>query len=271
MTAPAPTLDVLDRNHVVERGQPTGRPLVFMHGFGCSQETWRLVIPSFLDDYRIVTFDHVGSGQSDWSAYDFARYDSLHGYADDLLEILELLDLHDAVLVAHSVSAMMAVLATNRDSSRVGAMVLLGPSPRYLNAAGYLGGFAQADIDALLDSLDPNYLGWSSTMAPVIIGNPDRPELAAELISSFCRCDPAIASHFARVTFLSDNRRDLPQVSVPTLVLQASDDTIAPLAVGQYVQHAIPGSELVVMSATGHLPHLSAPDEVASQVRAFLE
>jgi len=270
MTVLAPTTDVLRRNNVVDSGQPAGRPLVFLHGFGCSQETWRLVTPDFVDDYRVIVFDHVGAGKSDWSAYDFARYDSLHGYADDLLEILEALDLYDVVLVAHSVSAMIAVLATNRDSSRVGALVLLGPSPRYLDAAGYQGGFSQSDIDALLDSLDANYLGWSSTMAPVIMGNPDRPELAAELTSSFCRCDPAIAGHFARVTFLSDNRRDLRHVRVPTLVLQASHDAIAPLAVGEYVQQSIPGSELVVMSATGHLPHLSAPDEVAAQLRAFL-
>ena len=270
MTVLAPTTDVLRRNNVVDSGPPSGRPLVFLHGFGCSQETWRLVTPHFADDYRIIVFDHVGSGKSDWSAYDFARYDSLHGYADDLLEILESLDLHDVVLVAHSVSAMIAVLAANRDSSRVGALVLLGPSPRYLDAAGYQGGFSQSDIDALLDSLDANYLGWSSTMAPVIMGNPDRPELADELTSSFCRCDPTIAGHFARVTFLSDNRRDLRHVRVPTLVMQASQDAIAPLAVGEYVQQSIPGSELVVMAATGHLPHLSAPAEVAAQLRAFL-
>jgi len=270
MTVLAPPSDVLRRNHVVESGRPDGRPLVFMHGFGCSQETWRFVTPRFVDDYRVIVFDHVGSGRSDWSAYDFARYDSLHSYADDLLEILETLDLHDVVLVAHSVSAMMAVLATNQDRSRIGGLVLVGPSPRYIDAAGYQGGFSQSDIDGLLDSLDANYLGWSSAMAPVIIGNPDRPELAVELTSSFCRCDPAIAAHFARVTFLSDNRRDLPQVQVRTLLLQASEDAIAPVAVGRYLQRTIPGSEMVVMSATGHLPHLSAPDEVAGQLRAFL-
>jgi sigma-B regulation protein RsbQ len=261
---------VLLRNHVVESGDPDGRPLVFLHGFGCSQETWRLVTPHLARDHRIVLLDHVGSGASDWSAYDFGRYDSLHGYADDVLDVLEALDLHDAVLVAHSVSAMIAVLATNQGSTRIGALVLVGPSPRYLDAEGYEGGFTESDIDAMLDSLDANYFGWSSAIAPVIMGNGDRPELAAELGASFCRCDPSIASHFARVTFLSDNRRDLPLVTLPTLVLQASDDVLAPLAVGRYVHESIPGSTFVVMAATGHLPNLSAPEEVATHVRSFL-
>ncbi len=270
MSVLAPRSGVLLRNHVVETGDPDGRPLVFLHGFGCSQETWRLVTPHLAGDHRIVLLDHVGSGASDWSAYDFGRYDSLHGYADDVLEVLEALDLRDAVLVAHSVGAMIAVLAANQGSTRIGALVLVGPSPRYLDAEGYEGGFRQSDIDAMLDGLDANYFGWSSAMAPVITGNRDRPELAAELGASFCRCDPAIARHFARVTFLSDNRRDLPLVTLPTLVLQSSDDAIAPLTVGRYVHESIPGSRLVVMAATGHLPNLSAPDEVATHLRAFL-
>jgi sigma-B regulation protein RsbQ len=255
---------------VTVTGDPGGRPIVFAHGFGCSQEMWREVAPEFADDHRVVLFDHVGAGGSDLDAYDRGKYDSLHGYADDLLEILTELDLHDVVYVGHSVSSMIGVLAATRDPSRFGALVLVGPSPRYVNDDGYVGGFERADIDSLLDSLDSNYLGWSSTMAPVIMGNSDRPELGDELTTSFCRTDPAIARHFAHVTFLSDNRRDLPKVTTPTLVLQCSEDVIAPLPVGAYVHSEIPGSHMVVLSATGHCPNLSAPAELVKEIQAFL-
>jgi sigma-B regulation protein RsbQ len=262
--------DVRRRNNVTESGVPTGRPMVFAHGFGCSQEMWRQVAPQFAGDHRVVLFDAVGAGHSDLEAYDPGKYDSLHGYADDLLEIVEELDLQNVVYVGHSVSAMVGVLAANRAPERFGALVLVGPSPKYIDEPGYTGGFSQADIDGLLDALDANYLGWSSTMAPLIAGNPERPELGQELTSSFCSTDPTIARHFARVTFLSDNRRDLAAVTTPTLVLQCSDDPIAPLPVGQYVQSEIPGSRLVVLSATGHCPNMSDPDEVAREIRAFL-
>lgn len=271
MSTPIPVIDVLRRNNVQVTGNPEGRPIVFAHGFGCSQEMWRSVLPRFEADYRVIAFDHVGAGSSDSSAYDRAKYDSLHGYADDILEILEKLDLRDVVYVGHSVSGMMGVLASNRDPSRFGAMVLVGPSPRYVNDVDYFGGFEQADIDGLLDALDSNYLGWSSSMAPVIMGNADRPELGEELTESFCRVDPQIARQFARVTFLSDNRRDLAQVAIPTLVLQCTDDPIAPLPVGEYVHQQIPGSTMVVIAATGHVPNLSEPDEVAREIRSFLE
>lgn len=269
MTTPAPT-DVIARNHVRVTGNPQGRPLVFAHGFGCSQEIWRHVAPRFEDDYRVVLFDHVGSGRSDISAYSRSKYDSLEGYAADIVEIFEALDLSDAVFVGHSVSAMMGVLASISDPSRFGALVLVGPSPRYVDDGGYRGGFSRVDIEGLLESLDANYLGWSSTMAPVIVGNPDRPELGEELTELFCATDPTIGRHFARVTFLSDNRADLPQVTVPTLVLQCSDDVIAPAAVGDYVRDSVPGSSLVTLAATGHLPSLSGPDELAAVIRAYL-
>jgi sigma-B regulation protein RsbQ len=272
MTSTAPNrVDALARNAVTVTGNPAGRALVFAHGFGCSQEMWRGVISHFTDDYRVVTFDHVGAGRSDLSAYDRGKYDSLHGYADDLLEILEQLDLSDAVYVGHSVSAMVGVLAANRDSSRIGDLVLVGPSPRYVNEGEYIGGFEQTDIDAMLDTLDANYLGWSSAMAPVIMGNADRPTLGQELTDSFCSTDPAIARHFARVTFLSDNRRDLAKVSVPTLVLQSRQDAIAPEPVGTYVNEQIPNSELVVLTSTGHCPNLSDPVQLANEIRNYLE
>jgi sigma-B regulation protein RsbQ len=271
MVLPPPeTTDVRRKNNVRTFGNPDGRPIVFAHGFGCSQEVWRAVTPHFEADYKVVLFDHVGAGGSDPKFYDYGRYDSLDGYASDLLDILEAEDLTDVVYVGHSVSSMIGVVAAGRDASRFGALVLVGPSPRYINDNEYVGGFEQQDIDGLLESLDSNYLGWSSAMAPVIVGNPGRPELGDELTTSFCRVDPAIASQFARVTFLSDNRRDLPKVSVPTLVVQCSDDVIAPLQVGHYVHDAIPGSEFVLLAATGHCPNLSGPDELAEAIQAYL-
>ena len=273
MTITSPSrsgVDVRRRNNVTESGDPAARPIVFAHGFGCSQEMWREVAPQFETDHRVVLFDAVGAGGSDLSAYDPAKYDSLHGYADDVLEILEALELEDAVYVGHSVAAMVGVLAAAQDPSRFGALVLVGPSPRYIADGEYAGGFEQADIEGLLDSLDANYLGWSETMAPLIVGNAERPELGQRLTESFCSVDPEIARHFARVTFLSDNRRDLAGVRTPTLVLQCSDDVIAPTPVGRYVHEHIAGSRFVQLSATGHCPNLSAPDELGEQIRAFL-
>lgn len=271
MTISVPGMtDARRRNNVRISGDPAGRPIVFAHGFGCSQEVWRDVIPKFEKDYRVIAFDHVGAGGSDLAAYDRGKYDSLHGYADDLLDILESEDLSDVVYVGHSVSSMIGVLAANRNPSRFGALVLVGPSARYVNDGDYVGGFEQSDIDGLLDSLDANYLGWSATMAPVIMGNGDRPELGEDLTASFCTVDPAVASQFARVTFLSDNRRDLSEVSVPTLVLQCTDDVIAPLPVGHYVHEHIPGSEFMQLSTTGHCPNISGPDELAEAIRAYL-
>jgi sigma-B regulation protein RsbQ len=270
MSAPVRSVGAVRRNNVQVSGNPAGRPIVFAHGFGCSLEMWRYVVPYFSDDYKIILFDHVGAGASDLSAYDAGKYDSLHGYADDVLDILGELDLEDVVYVGHSVSSMIGVLAATHDPSRFGELVLVGPSPRYVNDGDYFGGFEQADIDGLLDSLDANYLGWSSTMAPVIMGNSDRPELGEELTESFCRTDPTIASQFAHVTFLSDNRDDLANVVTPTLILQCTDDAIASLPVGEFVHEAIEGSEFVVMSTRGHCPNLSGPQELAAAIRTYL-
>jgi sigma-B regulation protein RsbQ len=261
---------VLLRNNVRVSGDPAGRAMVFAHGFGCDQNMWRLVAPAFEADHRVVLFDLVGAGGSDLSAYDPERYAALEGYADDVLEICRELDLSDAIFVGHSVSAMIGVLAAARDPQRIGKLVLVGPSPRYIDDGDYTGGFGREDIEELLESLDSNFLGWSSAMAPVIMGNPDRPELGEELTKSFCRTDPDIASRFARVTFLSDNRADLAGVRVPTLVLQCSEDAIAPRAVGEYVHREIPGSSYVELSATGHCPNLSAPEETIAAIRAFV-
>jgi sigma-B regulation protein RsbQ len=261
--------EVLVRNNVTISGHPAGRPLMFAHGFGCDQNMWRFVAPAFADDHRIVLFDHVGAGGSDLSAYDAQKYASLDGYATDVLELCAELDLREVVFVGHSVSAMIGVLAANREPERFAKLVLVGPSPRYLDDDGYVGGFGADDIEELLESLESNYLGWSTAMAPVIMGRPDRPELGAELTESFCRTEPSIARHFARVTFLSDNRADLAAVRVPTLVLQCSSDVIAPLEVGDFVHRAVPDSRLVVMRATGHCPNLSAPEETVAALKAF--
>ncbi|MEV4460729.1 alpha/beta hydrolase [Microbispora sp. NPDC049633] len=263
-------MSVMVRNNVRITGRPDGRPMVFAHGFGCDQNMWRLVAPAFEDEYRIVLFDYVGAGDSDLSAYSPERYSSLQGYAQDVLDICAELDLTDAVFVGHSVSAMIGALAAIREPARFGALVMVGPSPRYIDDEGYVGGFSAADIEELLESLDSNYLGWSSAMAPVIMGNPDRPELGAELTNSFCRTDPDIARRFATVTFMSDNRADLSRVPVRSLILQCSDDVIAPVEVGKFVHENVPGSELVLMRATGHCPNLSAPEETISAIKAFL-
>jgi sigma-B regulation protein RsbQ len=262
--------EVLKRNNVTVGGRPDGQPMMFAHGFGCDQNMWRFVTPAFEEQYRIVLFDHVGSGNSDWAAYDPSRYGTLAGYATDVLEIVRELELRDVIFVGHSVSSMIGGLAALEEPDRFAGLVMVGPSPCYIDDDDYVGGFSRGDIEGLLDSLASNYLGWSQTMAPVIMGNADRPQLGAELTASFCRSDPEIARHFARVTFLSDNRQDIERISVPTLILQCSDDVIAPKTVGQYVHDRIAGSELTIMEATGHCPNLSAPDETVAAIRRFL-
>ena len=244
--------------------------MVFAHGFGCDQNMWRFVAPEFEDDFKVVLFDHVGAGGSDLSAYDKSKYSSLHGYADDLVEIGRDLNLKDAVFVGHSVSAMIGLLASLKAPDLFGRMVLVGPSPSYIDDGEYVGGFTEKQIAELLEFLEDNHMGWSAAMAPSIMGNPDRPELGEELTNSFCRTDPEIAKAFARVTFTSDNRNDLSKVTVPTLILQCSEDIIASEAVGKFVRSQIPGSEIVFLEATGHCPNLSAPAEVVSAIRAYV-
>jgi sigma-B regulation protein RsbQ len=248
------------------------KTLLFAHGFGCDQNMWRFVTPEFEPDYRIVLFDHVGAGRSDISQYSRERYASLNGYADDVLQIIDAVGGGGRVIfVGHSVSGMIGVLAALRAPEKFEHLILVGPSPCYINDSEYIGGFNRTDIEGLLETLDSNYLGWSSTMAPVIMGNPERPELGKELDDSFCRTDPEIAKDFAKVTFLSDNRGDLHKVKTPVLVLQCSDDVIAPDAVGQFVHRQIAGSRYVKLQATGHCPNLSAPQETAAAIRQYLD
>lgn len=264
-------MDVRSRNRVRVSGRAGGPVVMLAHGFGCDQNMWRLVAPALERDFTVVLFDHVGAGRSNLSAWSKERYSSLDGYVEDVLEICRELDLGPVTFVGHSVSAMMGVLAATRHPEYFAGLVLLAPSPCFVDdpAAGYRGGFSAEDIEELLQSLDANYLGWSGAMAPVIMGNPERPELGEELTRSFCATDPEIQRVFARVTFLSDHRADLDRVTVPTLVAQCSSDAIAPPEVGAFVRDRIKGSRLVTLNATGHCPQLSAPEETVEAIAAF--
>jgi sigma-B regulation protein RsbQ len=263
-------LSVLRRNNVKVVGAGE-RAMVFAHGFGCDQNMWRFVWPAFADGYRIVLFDHVGCGGSDLTAYDFGKYSSLEGYADDVIDICRELEVAHGVFVGHSVSAMIGAIASVKAPDIFDDLVMIGPSPRYVDDPGYTGGFSEAQIHELLDFLDANHMGWSQAMAPIIMGNPDRPELGEELTNSFCMTDPEIARRFARVTFLSDNRADLGRVTARSLVLQCSEDLIAPEAVGEYVHRHLPNSSYLLLQATGHCPNLSAPQETVAAMKNFLD
>jgi sigma-B regulation protein RsbQ len=263
-------MDIVSRNNITVTGPEDAPVLLMAHGFGCDQNMWRLVVPTLAERFRVVQFDYVGSGRSDLSAWSEARYGTLDGYARDVLEICEALDLREVRFVGHSVSSMVGVLAAAAAPDRFASLIMIGPSPCYVDSPGYRGGFSAEDIDELLDSLESNYLGWSVAMAPVIMGNPDRPELGEELTNSFCATDPAIARVFARTTFLSDSRDDLEKVSVPTLILECSQDVIAPREVGAYVHAAVPDSRLVTLEATGHCPQLSAPEATAAAIVDFV-
>lgn len=262
-------MSVVKRNNVTFLGQGT-QPMIFAHGYGCDQQMWRFITPAFADTYRLILFDHVGAGHSDLTAYDPLKYSTLAGYAQDVLELCAELALSDVIFVGHSVSAMIGLLAAIVEPQRFASLIHVGPSPCYINDQDYIGGFTRADIEGLLDFLDSNYLGWAATMAPVIMGNADRPVLAEELSNSFCRTDPTIAKHFARVTFLTDNRADLAKCQTPSLILQCSQDVIAPCSVGHYLQRHLPASRLTLLNAVGHCPHLSAPAETIAAIQAFL-
>ncbi|MFJ9654037.1 alpha/beta fold hydrolase [Streptomyces microflavus] len=264
-------MDVRKRNRVRVTGRAGGPVVMLAHGFGCDQTLWRLVAPALEDRFQVVLFDHVGAGRSDASAWSPERYSTLDGYVQDVIGLCRELGLGPVTFVGHSVSSMIGVLAAVQEPALFEKLILLTPSPSYIDDGNYRGGFSRQDIDELLKSLDSNYLGWSATMAPVIMGNPERPELGEELTNSFCRTDPEIARVFARVTFLSDNRADLRKVTVPTLIAESARDTIAPREVGAFVHAQIPGSELVTLDSTGHCPQLSAPEETSEAILAFVQ
>jgi sigma-B regulation protein RsbQ len=261
---------IISRNNVKTWGEGS-RTMLFAHGFGCDQNMWRDITPAFEKQYRIVVFDYVGAGKSDLSAYNEERYSDLNGYAQDVLDVCQALQLTDVIFVGHSVSSMIGILAALKKPHSFSDLILIGPSPCYINDEDYLGGFQKKDIDELLDTMDKNYIGWANFLAPAIIKNPDRPELAKELTESFCSTDPKIARQFAKATFFSDNRKDLPKVKTPSLIMQCSDDLIAPFQVGEYLHANLKGSQLKVMKATGHCPHMSHPEETISIMQAYLD
>ncbi|MGA8851690.1 MAG: alpha/beta hydrolase [Aeromicrobium sp.] len=263
-------MGTLERHAVTVSGNPDGQTMVFAHGFGCDQHMWREVAPAFQADFQVVLFDYVGAGGSDVSAYDASKYSTLDGYADDVVAICEALGASDVIFVGHSVSSMIGALAAARRPDLFARLVMVAPSARYINDGAYVGGFTEADIDDLLGSMDSNYLGWSRAMAPVIMAHPDEPALASELEESFCRTNPQIARQFAKVTFTSDNRDDLAKVSVPTLVLQCSDDLIAPMSAGEYVRDHLADATYVVLDTTGHCPHLSAPATTIAAIDPYV-
>ena len=262
-------MNLQHRNNVTVTGHGPVT-IVFSHGFGCDQNMWRLLAPAFEDRFRVLLFDSVGSGNSDKSLYDYDKYSSLHGYADDIVELIDAYADGPAIYVGHSVAAMAGMLATIKAPHKFAANVMVGPSPCFINDGDYTGGFSRSDIEELLSVMEENYLGWSSNIAPAIMGAPQQPKLGEELTMSFCRNDPDIAKHFARVTFLSDHRADVPQSTVPTLILQCSDDMIAPRSVGDYLHAHLPDSELRIIENVGHCPHMSAPDASRHGIEAFL-
>lgn len=262
-------MSVLKRNNVRVAGDGPAT-MVFAHGFGCDQNMWRFVAPAYAKRYRTVLLDHVGSGNSDLGAYDRSKYGSLQGYADDMIEVIDELATGPVIFVGHSVSAMIGMLADLKAPGRFAAQVMISPSPCYINDGDYTGGFTRKDIEGLLETLESNYLGWASNMAPAMMGAPGKPELGEEMKNSFCRTDPEIAKHFARVTFMSDNRADLPKLKTPALILQCSDDLIAPRSVGEFMHRALPNSTLHIIDNVGHCPHLSEPDASVAAMNEFL-
>lgn len=260
---------IFSRNNINITGKGK-QPMLFAHGFGCDQQSWQFITDAFSEDYKIILFDYVGAGNSDLSAFDPEKYSRLEGYAEDVLNICESLDLRDVIFVGHSVSSMVGILAANKKPEYFEKLILIGPSPRYLNDEGYLGGFERKDLESLFEFMDSNYLGWSGAMAPAIMGNASRPELGQFLTTSFCTTDPEMARSFARTTFFSDNRGDLKDLKIPSLTLQCREDIIAPEQIGEFVQKNTPGNTLYMMDATGHCPHISAPEETIRAIKSFL-
>jgi len=262
--------NVIERNNVRSWGKGS-IPMLFAHGFGCDQNMWRFVTPAFENHYKIIVFDYVGAGKSDLNAYNKDRYSNLNGYAQDVLDVCEAMELKDVIFVGHSVSSMIGILAAIKKPEYFSNLILIGPSPCYINDSTYTGGFERKDIDELLETMDKNYIGWANFLAPAIMKNADRPELGKELTESFCSTDPKIARQFAMATFFSDNRKDLSKLKKPSLVMQCSDDLIAPLSVGNFMHAHLSESKLKILKATGHCPHMSEPEETIAAIQDYLD
>lgn len=263
-------MNITERNNVTTIGHGA-RTLLFAHGFGCDQHTWKLVIPAFSEEYKIVLFDYVGAGNSDNSAYEAQRYSHLSGYAQDIIDICEELQLEDVIFIGHCVSSMIGVLAANKAPGFFKKLIFIGPSPRYINDSGYFGGMERADLEGLLEVMDSNYLGWSSTIAPAMVGNPDRPQLGEDLSKSYSATDPHIAKQFARVIFMSDSRNDLPLVQIPSLTIQGREDILTSERVANYIREHTPGNEILMLESSGHCPHLSDPEAIIKAINDFIK
>lgn len=260
---------MMKRNNISVTGTGT-RPILFAHGFGCDKSMWRQVAPAFEDDYKVVTFDLTGAGGSDLSAYDFEKYADLRAHAEDILRICDELKLDDVILVGHSISASIATLAANVQPGRFRTLVLVAPTPSFIDDENYKGGFSRQDIEGLTEMVDANYLGWSQQMAPTIAGQAPGEPAADDLTQSFCRTDPQIAKHFARVTFFADCREDMKRLSTPSLILHCDDDPLVPMDVADWMRENIPQSHLEVLAVTGHCPHMTAPDQTIKAIRRYL-
>ena len=260
---------ILERNNVKILGNGS-KTMIFAHGFGSDQTAWRHQVAAFASNYRIVLFDHVGAGKSDFSAYSPRRYSSLYSYSEDLLDLCAELKLTQCILVGHSVSGMVSLLAALVEPQRFSQLIFISASPRYLNDEGYFGGFEQSDLDALYAAMSSNYYAWVSGFAPIAMGNPEKPELALEFANTLAAIRPDIAQAVARVIFQSDHRAELPRLTLPTTILQASGDIAVPIEVGQYMAAQIADSQLIPIQAQGHLPHISAPDVVTHAIASCL-
>jgi sigma-B regulation protein RsbQ len=230
---------------------------------------WKFLLPHFVTRMRVITYDLIGAGQSDLGSYDREKYASLWGYAADLNQIIDAYGQGAVIVAGHSVSAMIGVLAERQRPGRIAGLVMIGGSPCYVDSGTYTGGFSRDEVHTLLSVIDENYLGWSSSMAPVLMGASGQPALEQELLSSFCRTDAQIARHFARVIFLSDHRQEVDGLHLPTLILQSTDDPVVPVAVGEYLHRVLPASQLILVDNMGHYPQLSAPSACSAAMDGF--
>lgn len=261
---------VIERNHVRVIGE--GHQIIVMaHGFGCDQNMWQYITPYFKEQYKIVLFDYVGSGKSDMSAYDAEKYNSLHGYKQDLLEVIEALDLEQVIYFGHSVSSMIGLLAAIEQPQKFKQMIMIGPSPCYLNDEHYKGGFEKSDVEDLLSMMEMNFAGWASFMAPFAMGNEGTSPITEELENTFVSCNPQIAKQFAEVTFYSDYRDTIAKLQVPTLIMQCANDSVVPVEVGYYLHKNIKNSELVILDTRGHYPHISEPKLTVELMNNYLQ
>lgn len=251
---------VLEATHTTDATQT----LVFAHGYGCDQTLWAEVAAR-LPHARRVLFDWPGAGLSDFCSYDPTRHAALEGYATDLLNLLEELQLEDVVYVGHSVAASIGAIACNMAPARFGLLAMLTPSPCFQNdSVGYEGGFSAEQLQALVQSLSDDHAAWSATLAPVIMGNADRPALASHLEAKFCAMDPTIAKRWAAATFFSDDRAAMQRLQRPVVLLHSTEDALVPAAVRTWFETNMPAALTRILNATGHCPHVSNPGEVAT-------